>query len=270
MSTEANSSGPAPPSERLSAIADELRSRASRLQTDAPQPDSPNNRPNQSKRLAKEFAEGGRLLLEAVEAGAFANDSLMGDLISGYRNRVEHKEKQGFRDALAYSRLELFLAFEQQWLPQQRPNMAKELDGGGYSIHNYERYAKVMVFLAQLVEETLEATSMREKEGLTLSQSKRRSLSPEDEAKVFEKCLRRCCVCFVLENNDSQQDGQLAHLDHNHSNGDPTNFVFLCLRHHNIYDSKMSQAKNMTEREMRLYQQKLHQAVERGEVPRRC
>jgi 5-methylcytosine-specific restriction endonuclease McrA len=267
MSKDANTSGPSPASKRLIGIADELRSRALRLQTDAPQPDSPNKRPNQSERLAKEFAEGGRLLLEAVEAGAFANDSQMGDLISECRNRVEHKEEKSFRDALAHSRLELFLAFEQQWLPQQRPNMVKELAGGGYSIHHYERYAKVMVFLAQIVEDALEATDTREEEGLTLSQSKRRSLSPDDEAELFEKCRRRCCVCFVLENNDSQQDGHLAHLDHNHSNGHPDNFVFLCSRHHNIYDSRMSQAKNMTEREVRLYQQKLHQAVERGEVP---
>jgi hypothetical protein len=110
-------------------------------------------------------------------------------------------------------------------------------------------------------------TFVQESEKETVTGNGRRSLSPDDEAKVLEKCRRRCCVCFVLENNDSQRDGQLSHLDHDNSNGDPDNFVFLCLRHHNIYDSKMSQAKNMTEREVRLYQAKLHQAVEHGDVP---
>jgi hypothetical protein len=93
------------------------------------------------------------------------------------------------------------------------------------------------------------------------------SLSPDDEAKVFEKCRRRCCVCFVLDGDASEKKGQLAHLDQNRSNNAINNFVFLCLPHHDTYDSKTSQAKNLTEREVRLYQAKLYQAVERGEVP---
>jgi hypothetical protein len=107
--------------------------------------------------------------------------------------------------------------------------------------------------------------SRREK----LRRKERRSLSQEDAAKVLEKCRRRCCVCFALEGNASQKKGQLAHLDHDRSNNAIDNFVFLCLAHHDTYDSKTSQAKNLTEHEVRSYQAKLHQAVERGEVPRR-
>jgi len=135
------------------AVVAELRRRACRLRSDAPQPDSLESKPNQSKRLAKEFAEGGRLLLAAVEAGAFTGDALIGELVGRYRKAVKRKEEAGFRDALAYSRLELFTAFEQRWLPQRRPDLAKELSGGGYSVHAYERYAKVMDFLADLIEE---------------------------------------------------------------------------------------------------------------------
>jgi hypothetical protein len=71
----------------------------------------------------------------------------------------------------------------------------------------------------------------------------------------------------MLNHDDSEKKGHLAHLDHDRSNNAVSNSVWLCLIHHDTYDSKTSQAKNLTEKEVRLYQAKLHQAVERGEVP---
>ena len=111
------------------------------------------------------------------------------------------------------------------------------------------------------------SSSPKKSKGKTLNGKTRGFLSPDDEAKVLEKCRRRCCVCYVLDHNVSEKKGQLAHLDHNRSNNAISNFVFLCLSHHDTYDSKASQAKNLTEREVGLYQAKLHEAVERGEVP---
>lgn len=111
------------------------------------------------------------------------------------------------------------------------------------------------------------ASRTHEHEEMTMSQSDRRSLSPDDEAKVLEKCRRRCCVCFVLDNDALKKKGQLAHLDHDRSNNAIDNFVYLCLFHHDTYDSKTSQTKNLTEREVRLYQKRLHEAVAQGEVP---
>jgi hypothetical protein len=105
----------------------------------------------------------------------------------------------------------------------------------------------------------------REKPG----RRQRRSLPPEDEAKVLERCRRRCCVCFVLDRDASEKKGQLAHLDKDRSNNTIDNFVYLCFHHHDTYDSTTSQSKNLTEHEARLHQAKLHQAVEQGEVPRR-
>jgi len=105
------------------------------------------------------------------------------------------------------------------------------------------------------------------KEASTVSGDKRRSLSPEEEADILQKCLRRCCVCYALDGDDSEKKGHLAHLDHNRANGHPDNFVFLCLVHHNAYDTRMPQAKNMTEREVRGYRRRLHEAVEQGRVP---
>ena len=111
------------------------------------------------------------------------------------------------------------------------------------------------------------SATVPQKEEKTLNGNERRCLSPEDEASLLQKCLRRCCLCYALEGDDSQKEGQLAHLDHNRSNGNPDNFVFLCLRHHNSYDSRMSQAKNLTEHEVRRHRQTLYQAVEQGKVP---
>ena len=139
------------------AVAEDLRKKASHLKAESPQPDSLDAKANQSKRLAKEFAEGGRLVVAAIEAGAFAGDDLIVELITQYKCGVEHMEKAGVRDALAHSRLELFLAVEQRWLSAHHPNLANELSGGGYYVHAYEHYAKVMEFLAELIEKELEA-----------------------------------------------------------------------------------------------------------------
>jgi hypothetical protein len=108
-----------------------------------------------------------------------------------------------------------------------------------------------------------------ERAGTKVKSDGRRSLTRDDEAKVLVKCRRRCCVCFGLDGDASEKKGQLAHLDQNRSNNTMDNFVYLCFHHHDTYDSKTSQSKNLTEHEVRSYQAKLHQAVEQGEVPRR-
>ncbi|MCG3180923.1 MAG: hypothetical protein BIFFINMI_03288 [Phycisphaerae bacterium] len=102
-----------------------------------------------------------------------------------------------------------------------------------------------------------------------MNRPNRRSLSRADEAELLAKCRRRCCVCLALDHDASEKKGQLAHLDHDRSNNEIDNFVYLCQLHHDTYDSKTSQTKNLTEDEVRLYRQKLHDAVARGEVPLR-
>jgi len=76
-------------------------------------------------------------------------------------------------------------------------------------------------------------------------------------------------VATAFSGDASEQKGQLAHLDKDRSNNTIDNFVYLCIPHHDTYDSTTSQSKNLTEHEVRLHQAKLHQAVEQGEVPRR-
>jgi hypothetical protein len=63
-------------------------------------------------------------------------------------------------------------------------------------------------------------------------------------------------------NGDWQQkQGQIAHIDHDSSNGDENNLTFLCLPHHDQYDSKTSQSKGITESEVRKYRQELYDAL---------
>jgi hypothetical protein len=63
-------------------------------------------------------------------------------------------------------------------------------------------------------------------------------------------------------NGDWQQkQGQIAHIDHDPSNGAEDNLAFLCLPHHDQYDSKTSQSKGITGGEVRKYRQELYEAL---------
>jgi hypothetical protein len=61
--------------------------------------------------------------------------------------------------------------------------------------------------------------------------------------------------------------GQLAHLDHDRSNKTLENAVFLCLDHHDQYDSSTSQSKGITADELRAYREQLYRAMEGGVLP---
>jgi ribosomal protein L15E len=45
--------------------------------------------------------------------------------------------------------------------------------------------------------------------------------------------------------------GQIAHVDHDATNNDPDNLVWLCLDHHDQNDSRTSQSKGLTISELR-------------------
>lgn len=81
----------------------------------------------------------------------------------------------------------------------------------------------------------------------------------DDETKVLTMSRRRCCICWALEDNDSVQlVGQIAHLDRNPANSKFDNLVFLCLRHHDLYDTKTSQSKGFTKAEVSKYRDELY------------
>jgi hypothetical protein len=51
----------------------------------------------------------------------------------------------------------------------------------------------------------------------------------------------------------------VAHLDQDPSNNDPDNHVWLCLDHHDQFDSRTSQSKGLTEEEVRRHRERLYQ-----------
>jgi hypothetical protein len=59
----------------------------------------------------------------------------------------------------------------------------------------------------------------------------------------------------------SEKKGQIAHLDRDPSHNDPDNLAFLCLEHHDQYDSRPSQSKGLTPEEVKRYRAALPTAL---------
>jgi hypothetical protein len=88
---------------------------------------------------------------------------------------------------------------------------------------------------------------------------KRRRVADAVQAEVLVKSRRRCCVCYGLKRDDEIKQGQIAHLDQNPGNNNEDNLAFLCFDHHDQFDSKTSQSKNLTAKEIIRYRGELYQ-----------
>ena len=76
---------------------------------------------------------------------------------------------------------------------------------------------------------------------------------------VLVKSQRRCCYCFGLFSDVRVKRGQIAHVDRNRSNAKLSNAAWLCMKHHELYDSTSKQAKGHTPGEIRHYRAQLHE-----------
>ena len=81
------------------------------------------------------------------------------------------------------------------------------------------------------------------------------------EAEVLFRSRRRCAICFGLNRDASEKRGQIAHLDRKRSNNRIGNLAFLCLDHHDQYDSGTSQSKGFRSTEVKFYQAELVEAL---------
>lgn len=88
----------------------------------------------------------------------------------------------------------------------------------------------------------------------------RKSITPTNQAEVVIKSRRRCALCVALNGNTDERPGQIAHLNGDHSDNRLENLVWLCLEHHDKFDSKTSQTKNYTQIEVRRYRDNLYQS----------
>lgn len=86
----------------------------------------------------------------------------------------------------------------------------------------------------------------------------RKRISRSDQTQILVESRRRCCICFGLHRDEEIKKGQIAHLDGDRTNDSPGNLVFLCLAHHDEYDSRTSQSKNFTKDEVIHYRKELY------------
>lgn len=89
----------------------------------------------------------------------------------------------------------------------------------------------------------------------------RKAIPLEIQNKIFRKSKRRCALCFSIDNDKSEKNGQIAHLDQNNENNKFDNLVFLCLDHHDKYDGRTSQSKGYTKKEVKSYRDDLYEYI---------
>ena len=89
--------------------------------------------------------------------------------------------------------------------------------------------------------------------------NKRKNIRAEDQKEVIVRSRRRCSICFGLNRDKEVKMGQIAHIDHDPGNNDVDNLVWLCLNHHCEYDSRTSQSKGFTVKEIIQYRKELYE-----------
>jgi hypothetical protein len=90
----------------------------------------------------------------------------------------------------------------------------------------------------------------------------RKRISEVSQANVLLKSRRRCCLCFWLKGEDEVKKGQLAHLDGDNKNAAEDNLAFLCLEHHDEYDSTPRLSKGLRQREVTRLRDELYKEME--------
>lgn len=78
---------------------------------------------------------------------------------------------------------------------------------------------------------------------------------------VLLKSRRRCAMCFGLKRDTEMKSGQIAHLDRKNTNAEEDNLAFLCLDHHDEYDSQTSQRKGFTINEVKAFRSELYEVL---------
>ncbi|HXG54890.1 MAG TPA: hypothetical protein VNJ03_05875 [Vicinamibacterales bacterium] len=70
---------------------------------------------------------------------------------------------------------------------------------------------------------------------------------------------RRCALCYGIDGDTTEKEGQIAHVDRDPSNVAEANAAWLCARHHSRYDARSRQAKGHTPEELAAYRRMLYQ-----------
>jgi hypothetical protein len=86
----------------------------------------------------------------------------------------------------------------------------------------------------------------------------RKAIPDGTQVSILLKSRRRCCLCLGLRGEDVAKKSQLAHLDGDNENFAEDNLVFLCLEHHDEYDSTTRLSKGLREQEVRRWRDELY------------
>jgi hypothetical protein len=97
-----------------------------------------------------------------------------------------------------------------------------------------------------------------------MSKEPRKPEPPATQLLVLDRSRRRCALCFHLRGDLTEKKGQIAHLDDDRTNFAEANLAWLCLDHHDGYDSRTSQSKNYTMVEVKKARDDLYKAIEQG------
>lgn len=95
-----------------------------------------------------------------------------------------------------------------------------------------------------------------------MAKSNRKKVPTAAATEVLTLSRRRCCICFCLENDSGPKaDGQIAHIDRKPADSGADNLVYLCLRHHDMYDTIRRQSRGMTASEVKYYRTELYRRL---------
>lgn len=89
----------------------------------------------------------------------------------------------------------------------------------------------------------------------------RKAIPIEVKNNIMIKSKRRCAYCFGLYNDLNVKNGQIAHIDRDNENNLEENLAYLCLDHHNLYDTKYRQTVSFYPNELLYYKKKLEEYI---------
>jgi Rieske Fe-S protein len=79
---------------------------------------------------------------------------------------------------------------------------------------------------------------------------------------------RRCALCYGLDGDTTEKEGQIAHVDRDASNVAEGNAAWLCTKHHSRYDARSQQTKGHTPKELVAYRGMLYEHMPRHPLGR--
>jgi len=90
----------------------------------------------------------------------------------------------------------------------------------------------------------------------------RKAIPEATQTNIFLNSRRRCCLCFWLKGEDEVKKGQIAHLDGDNENAKEENLVFLCLDHHDEYDTIPRLSKRLRQQEVQKWRDELYKEMQ--------